>query len=133
MSDLHWHGVPSQLRQPDTCCVDALERANAEAVHAERRRVVLSALDSIEAYWSAIASVLPVDDPGPKLAKAVLEQCINAVRQAGCICPMLDVTQLNDRYPRQVPGGDARCGLHGVRPGLSRESNPASAERPTDE
>lgn len=116
MTDLmHWHGRPSELRQPPECCAAAAKKARDEAVHAERRRVVLSALKAIDAYWSAASSVLDMDSPGPKLATAVVDQCRRAIQAAGCICPMVDVTQLNDPYPRQVPGGDVNCGLHGAK------------------
>lgn len=141
MSDrdlMHWHGRPSELRQPPECCAEAADKAlseqaeaasrkRADAVHAERRRVVLAALGEIERYANALASVLPGDQS--VLATKILNHVVEAVRSVGCICPMVDITQLNDPYPRQVPGGDARCGLHGVPSGLSRESNPASPER----
>ena len=142
MADLmHWHGRPSELSQPPACCAAAAavalrrqaetaERDREDAVHAERRRVVVGALAEIERYANALASVLPGDHA--VLATKILKHVVDAVRSVGCICPMVDVTQLNDPYPRQVPGGDARCGLHGVPSGLSRRSADASTERPTD-
>jgi hypothetical protein len=122
---LHWHGRPSELRQPPECCAEAAKKALSEqrdeatrdrgqAVHAERRRVVLGALEAIDAYWRAASSVLDSTQPGVKLAAAVVEQCRQAIQRTGCICPMVDVSALNEPPgSRLAPGGDVNCGLHG--------------------
>jgi len=120
MSDLlHWHKPgeqPSEYVNPPQCCRDQFDHAHGIAldlaVHHERQRVVLDALEKLDAYRDATATVLP--DPALRsLVGEVVTAAREAIRKAGCICPLIDVTQVGQRGPKYLPGGDRRCGLHG--------------------
>jgi hypothetical protein len=114
MSELrHWHGTPSELKEPEACCKAAFDqfhdRTLDEAVHAERVRVINSALDVIENYGVGIASVLTGEAAG--VAAKVTAHAIEAIGKSGCICPRIDTTTFGG-LPSWALGRDARCGMH---------------------
>jgi hypothetical protein len=119
---IHWHKVgdePSNCQLPPECCIDAFDKVTArvrdDAEHAERRRVVTESLAEVERYANALASVLVGEQA--ELATKVMNHVVEAIRSAGCICPMIDITALNEPPgSRKIPGGDSRCGVHGRRP-----------------
>lgn len=123
---MHWHkpGVePSELSAPPECCQAALRgiidrdrtaarRHEEAAVHDERRRVVLGTLAEVERYANALTSVL--EGERATLATKIMNHVVEAIRGVGCICPMVDASALGDPPgSRLIPGGDARCGVHG--------------------
>jgi hypothetical protein len=124
MELMHWHKIdeePSDYLPMPSCCAQAAIKAvefkakealeaQDDAVHAERRRVVLETLERVERYWVAASSVLPADD-ATILASKVVAACVEHIRKAGCICPMLDVSTYNEPG-RTMPGFDPRCGVH---------------------
>lgn len=125
MSDyLHWHKVgdlPSACVLPPKCCADAIEtvwqRRVDDVEHAERRRVILSAVAAATTYGEAAASVL--DPERAELVGTVMARVLEAIKRSGCICPFVDVSSFAN--PPGSPnatmrGYDGRCGMHGVGP-----------------
>lgn len=124
---LHYHypedGSPGKHARPAECCAaaaaKAVEAARAEgrraavdAVHTERRRVVLEAIAELGRYRDAVATM--VDPAAMETVGKVVTACLDRIRRVGCICPMVDISTLGEaRGSRMVAGGDPRCGVHG--------------------
>lgn len=118
MSELmHWHGTPSEFVEPPKCCTIHFERhlqkTVTDAVHDERRRIILDAISAVTSYANAAASVLP--DADATLVKKVTSHAVGALRTVGCICPRIDITTFGGRQTT-IPGRDHRCGIHDPRP-----------------
>lgn len=124
MTDMfHWHGHPSELRNPDECCTAQFQRVLEQQVRGavreaetreldERRRFILEAARQMAAYRDATGTVLSADQH--VLVARVTDHCIDLVRKAACICPDIDVSALNEGpASRFVKGRDGRCGVHG--------------------
>lgn len=125
---LHWHKIgdePSVCVQPPACCRDKFatvlaaklaeaDRAHDDAVHTERRRVILDAVAATTTYGEAVASVL--DPERAELINTVIARILEAIKRTGCICPRVEVTTLGDVGPVYMRGGDNRCGMHEVSP-----------------
>lgn len=111
----HWHQPGDVNTETPPCCVSAIEdawrRRVDDAVHDERKRVILEAVAATEAYGEGARSVL--DDDKAAFVGQVLIAVIVAIKRTGCICPMVDVSTFkeppNSRFMR---GGDGRCGMH---------------------
>lgn len=113
MSDLrHWHGTPSQLVQPPDCCKAAAEKHERDAVHEEARRIVIGGIGRIDAYETAIMTVVN-DEASRELIQTVVRQCREALAAVGCICPRVDITRFGDSAPQWLPGRSELCGVHG--------------------
>lgn len=82
------------------------------AVHEERQRVVLDALERFDQQVHWVRTVL-FDPEQIRLVDSVISEARKAITLTGCICPLIEVTPMGERGPRYVPGGDRRCGVHG--------------------
>lgn len=86
----------------------ALDRA----IHEERQRVVLDALDRFDQQVHWVRTVL-FDPEQIRLVDSVINEARKAITLTGCICPLIDATQFGEAGPRYVTGRDHRCGVHG--------------------
>lgn len=126
----HWHKTdgetPSAFGDPPICCVTAFDKAwleldrryrekQADALHAERYRIVTEFCKDIE-NWRTGAMAVLVDPEARRLTAAALDFALDAIKLAGCICPRIDTTSLGSPERTSMPGYDPRCGVHGRKP-----------------
>lgn len=120
---LHHHHLAgktgSEYTLPSSCCTEAVEslwrRRLDDAVHTERRRIILEAAAAVTAYCDAAASLL--DLTRQDLVYTVKRHVLNAIKHTGCICPSIDVRTLGQATAQTIPGRDSRCGMHDTRTG----------------
>ena len=121
----HWHKPgddPSVSMVPPLCCasefrrlLDTIEREHGraldEAVQAERRRVILTAIDVLEKMGANVAVVLTGREK--ELAEIMTKHAADAIRMSGCICPDIDISTIGQAAGTTfIKGRDARCGMH---------------------
>lgn len=115
----HWHkpaaDVVSEHVEPPLCCSAQMSRVidheTDAAVHAERQRVVNTALDHLDVYAAGAGPLL--DDPDlRRVFDTAVGRCRELLLATGCICPRLEVTGFGDARPQYIAGLDARCGVH---------------------